>query len=182
MNSNHTTTTMKNRSSKKAPSHKVLNAHNFYYKSKWPYVRKILRQELRPVYMNTAMYQAILAFLTGSYNTADHPIWPRAVLEVYPMLEFCIAKLGKKNKLIIDPTINSATARLGLNAIDIAQDIMNVVFKDGTPACVIETYGDERQLKAPLNAVAHVIKHHMDRKHKHWYEGNGNNKCKTSSG
>ena len=173
MNSKHTMKTMKSRSSKKVPS------RNFYYKSKWPYVRKILRQELRPVYMNTSLYQAILAFLTGSYNTADHPIWPRAVLEVYPMLEFCIARLGKKNKLIIDPTINSATARLGLNAVDIARDIMNVVFKDGTPACVIETYGDERQIKAPLNAVAHVIKHHMDRKHKRWYEGN---KCKTSSG
>lgn len=178
MNSKNTTKTeRKNRSSKKAPS---LNTPKFYYKSKWPYVRKILRKEPRPVYMNTSLYQAILAFLTGSYNTADHPIWPRAVLEVYPMLEFCIAKLGKKNKLIIDPTINSATARLGLNAIDIAQDIMNVVFKDGTPACIIETYGDERQLKAPLNAIVHVLKHHMDRKHKHWFKGDS--KCKTSSG
>lgn len=171
MNSKYTT--KKNSPSKKAPS------RNFYYKSKWPYVRKILRKEHRPVYMNTALYQALLAFLMGNYNTADRPIWPRDVLETYPMLEFCIAELGKKNKLIIDPVINSATARLGLNAIDIAQDIMNVVFKDGTPACVIETYENKRQIKAPLNAVAHVIKHHMDRKHKHWYEGN---KCKTSSG
>lgn len=164
---------MKNHSSKKIPSRK------FYYKSKWPYVRKILRKEPRPVYMNTVLYQAILAFLTGSYNIADHPIWSRAVLESCTMLEFCIAKLGKKNKLIIDPTINSATARLGLNAIDIAKDIMNVVFKDGTPACVIETYEDERQIKAPLSAVVYVLKHHMDRRHKHWYEGDA---CKTSSG
>lgn len=173
MNSKHTTKTMKNHSSKKAPSRK------FYYKSKWPYVRKILRKEVRPEYMNTSLHQAILAFLGGYYNTADRPIWPRNVIELYPMLEFCIATLGKRDKLIIDPKINSATARLGLNAIDIARDIMNVVFKDGTPACVIETYGDERQIKAPLNAVVHVIKHHMDRKHKHWYEGD---KCKTSSG
>lgn len=177
MNSKYTT--KKNSPSKKVPSTNAHNVRKFYYKSKWPYVRKILRKELRPVYMNTSLYQAIVAFLTGAYNTSDHPIWPRAVLEVYPMLEFCIARLGKKNKLIIDPKINSATARLGLNAIDIAKDIMNVVFKDGTPACVIETYEDERQIKAPLNAVAHVIKHHMDRKHKHWYEGD---KCKTSSG
>lgn len=175
MNSKHITRTKKN-PSRKAPS---TNTPTFYYKSKWPYVRKILRKEARPEYMNTALHQALVAFLTGCYNTADHPIWPRTVLEVYPMLEFCIATLGKKDKLIIDPTINSATARLGLNAVDIARDIMNVVFKDGTPACVIETYGDKRQIKAPLNAVAHVIKHHMDRKHKHWYEGN---KCKTSSG
>lgn len=181
MNSKYTKP-MKHRSSKKAPSLNTPNAPKFYYKSKWPYVRKILRKEPRPVYMNTSMCQAIHAFLTGSYNTADRPIWPREVIELYPMIEFCVARLGKKNKLIIDPTINSATARLGLNAIDIAKDIMNVVFKDGTPACVIETYGEERQLKAPLNAIAHVIKHHMDRKHKHWYEGNGNNKCKTSSG
>lgn len=172
MNSKHTTKTTKNHTSKKVPSRK------FYYKSKWPYVRKILRKEHRPCYGNTAMHQVALAFLCGHYDVALNILPIEHLATKAPLAEFDIGVLEGK-KIIIDPAINSAVARLGLNAVRLAKDIMNVTFDDGTPACVIETYENQAHVKATLGAILHVLKHHMDRKHKHWYEGN---KCKTSSG